>query len=159
MAHATSRFCSLPGRSPVLALLSEPFSGQRAWREPVYRTAMVRALGFPDHPSRRCCRCYGSDSCGDRGVAEVDDYPIRESPMIRLTLLALLLTLSPVHAEKYEKYCDGILTTSNVCVGSESDVPPVIRCDYPDSSDPRCIGVGESRPVFNPPLPKSRAPR
>ena len=31
-----------------------------------------------------------------------------------------------------------ILTSNNVCIGSESNVPPVIiRCDYPDSSDNR----------------------
>jgi hypothetical protein len=78
--------------------------------------------------------------------------------MIHLALALLLLT-KPAHADT--KYCNGILTSNNVCIESESNVPPVIvRCDYPDSSDPRCVGVGRtnSRPV-DPPRPKSRAPR
>jgi hypothetical protein len=44
--------------------------------------------------------------------------------MIRLVLLALILT-TPAHAERW---CNGTLTSNNVC---ESNVPPVIvRCDY-----------------------------
>ena len=75
-------------------------------------------------------------------------------------LLALTLLSTPAYAET--KYCNGILTSNNVCIGSESNVPLVIvRCNYDDSnSDPRCVGVGraDSRPV-DPPRPKSRASR
>jgi hypothetical protein len=43
-------------------------------------------------------------------------------------LLALMLLASPARAETY---CDGILTSNNVCIGSEGNVPPVIvRCNY-----------------------------
>jgi len=45
------------------------------------------------------------------------------------------------------------------CIGSESNVPPtIVRCDYSDgsNSDPRCVGIGERRPAFDPSLPKSR---
>jgi hypothetical protein len=63
-------------------------------------------------------------------------------------LLALILLASPARAETY---CDGILTSNNVCIGSEGNVPPVIvRCNYYDSgsnSDPRCIGIGDRRPA------------
>ena len=65
-----------------------------------------------------------------------------KSIMIRLVLLALILT-TPAHAERW---CNGTLTSNNVC---ESNVPPVIvRCDYYDNSnsDPRCLGVGDRRP-------------
>ena len=58
--------------------------------------------------------------------------------MIRLILFAILLTSSPVHAEGW---CNGILTSDNVCLGASSNVPPVIvRCDYYNSSnnDPGC---------------------
>ena len=61
--------------------------------------------------------------------------------------LALLLT-SPAHAEGW---CNGMLTSNNVCIGSESNAPPVIvRCDYYNgsNSDPRCVGVGDQqRPI------------
>jgi hypothetical protein len=79
--------------------------------------------------------------------------------MTRLILLALTLLASPASAEKY---CNCLLTTNNVCIGSESNVPPVIiRCNYEGSnSDSRCVGVGraDSHSV-DPPRPKSRAPR
>jgi hypothetical protein len=55
--------------------------------------------------------------------------------MIRLTLLALTLLSSGAHAN------------------SESNVrPAIIRCDYPDNSNPRCVGVGaaESAPTAAP---------
>jgi hypothetical protein len=60
-------------------------------------------------------------------------------------VLALLawISVQPVHAEKY---CNGILTSNNICIGSDPNVPLVIvRCNYYDSSnsDPRCVGVGE----------------
>ena len=61
--------------------------------------------------------------------------------------LALLLT-SPAHAEGW---CNGMLTSNNVCIGSEFNAPPVIvRCDYYNgsNSDPRCVGVGDQqRPI------------
>ena len=47
--------------------------------------------------------------------------------MIRLVLLALILT-TPAHAERW---CNGTLTSNNVC---ESNVPPmIVRCDYYDN--------------------------
>jgi hypothetical protein len=46
---------------------------------------------------------------------------LSESPMIGI-ILALLLT-SPAHAEGW---CNGMHTSNNVCIGSESNVPPVI---------------------------------
>jgi hypothetical protein len=76
--------------------------------------------------------------------------------MISIILLALALLSSPAHAETN---CNGILTSNNVCIGSESNVPPVIvRCNYYDSSgnsDPRCVGVGDRRPIVEKPRPKS----
>ena len=74
--------------------------------------------------------------------------------MIRTILLALLLT-SPAHAEGW---CNGILTSNNVC---ESNVPTVIvRCNYYDNnSDPRFIGVGHQRPTADRRTKKSTSPR
>jgi hypothetical protein len=81
--------------------------------------------------------------------------------MIGTILVMLVLSASPVaHAET--RYCNGTLTSNGVCIGGESNMAPtIIRCDYPDGSncDPRCVGIGERRPAFDPPLPKSRAPR
>ena len=57
--------------------------------------------------------------------------------MIRLVLLALILT-TPAHAERW---CNGTLTSDNVC---KSNVPPmIVRCDYYDNrnSDPRGVGM------------------
>ena len=71
-------------------------------------------------------------------------------------LIALSLLSSPAHAERW---CNGILTSNNVC---ESNVPPVIvRCDDYDSSnsDPRCVGVGDRRPTVERRTTKSTAPR
>ena len=79
--------------------------------------------------------------------------------MICTVLLAFILTTSAAHAERW---CNGVLTSDNVCIGSELHVPPVIvRCDYDGSNgDPRCVGVGraDSRPVDRP-RPKSTTPR
>ena len=78
-----------------------------------------------------------------------------KSSMIRLVLLALILT-TPAHAERW---CNGTLTSNNVC---ESNVPPVIvRCDYYDNSnsDPRCVGVGDRRPSVERRTTKSTSPR
>ena len=80
--------------------------------------------------------------------------------MTRLILLALLLS-SPAHAEGW---CNGMLTSNNVCIGSESNVPPVIvRCNYYDSggnSDPRCVGVGDQqRPIAERRTKKSTSSR
>jgi hypothetical protein len=81
--------------------------------------------------------------------------------MIGAILVMLILSVSSVaHAET--RYCNGTLTSNGVCIGSEANMAPtIIRCDYPDgsNSDSRCIGIGERRPTFDPPLPKSRAPR
>jgi hypothetical protein len=77
---------------------------------------------------------------------------------MRLILLALLLT-SPARAEGW---CNGILTSNNVCIGSEPNVPPVIvRCDYYNgsNSDPRCVGVGDQRPTVERRTNKSTSPR
>jgi hypothetical protein len=74
-------------------------------------------------------------------------------------LLALMLLTSPAYAETY---CDGILTSNNVCIGSEGNVPPVIvRCNYDNSgnSDPRCVGVGDRHPTVERHRVKSTAPR
>jgi hypothetical protein len=54
--------------------------------------------------------------------------------MTRLILLALLLS-SPANA------------------GNDSNArPTIIRCDYPDNGNPRCVGVGpaESSPTTTP---------
>src|ERR1700738_3345004 len=70
--------------------------------------------------------------------------PNERQIMTRLILLALLLT-TPAHAEGW---CNGMLTPNHVCIGSESNVPPVIvRCDYYNGSnrDPRCVGVGDQQ--------------
>jgi hypothetical protein len=77
--------------------------------------------------------------------------------MIHLALALALLT-TPAHAERW---CNGILTSNNVCIESELNVPPVIvRCNYYDSnSDPRCVGVGDQRPTVERPRPKSTSPR
>jgi hypothetical protein len=79
--------------------------------------------------------------------------------MIRLLLLALLLS-SPAHAETH---CDGMLTSNNICIGSESNVPPVIvRCNYYDNSgnsDPRCVGVSDRHLIVERPRSKSTSPR
>ena len=72
-------------------------------------------------------------------------------------LLALALLSSPAHAETY---CD--LTSNGICIGSESNVPPVIvRCNYDNSgnSDPRCVGVGDRHPTVERHRVKSTAPR
>jgi hypothetical protein len=73
-------------------------------------------------------------------------------------LIALSLLSSPAHAERW---CNGMQTSNNVCIGSESNVPPVIvRCDYYNSSnsDPRCVGVGD-RPTVERRTTKSTSPR
>jgi hypothetical protein len=75
-------------------------------------------------------------------------------------LLAFTLLSSPARADS--TWCNGIRTSNGSCFGGESNMAPtIIRCDYPDgsNSDPRCVGIGERRPAFDPPLPKSRAPR
>jgi hypothetical protein len=80
-----------------------------------------------------------------------------------MTAIAFILAaifLQPAHAEP--KWCNGVVVSNGSCIGSESNVPPtIVRCDYPDgsNSDPRCVGIGERRPAFDPPLPKSRVPR
>ena len=59
--------------------------------------------------------------------------------MIRAVLLAAFLLsmwVSVTHAAD-TKYCNGFLTTNNVCIGSESNVPPPI-VDCRDQSDSRC---------------------
>ena len=74
-------------------------------------------------------------------------------------LIALSLLSSPAHAEGW---CNGMLTSNNVCIGSESNVPPVIvRCDYYNgsNSDPRCVGVGDQRPTVERRTKKSTSPR
>ena len=79
--------------------------------------------------------------------------------MTRIILIALALLSSPAHADRS---CDGILTSNDVCIGSESNVPPVIiRCDYYSSNtDPRCVGVGRAdQPVDRPRPKKSTTPR
>ena len=71
-------------------------------------------------------------------------------------ILALMLPTTSAHAD----WCSGVVVSNGVC--SEFTVPPaIVRCDYPDgsNSDPRCVGIRERRPAFDPPLPKSRAPR
>jgi hypothetical protein len=79
--------------------------------------------------------------------------------MTHIILLVFALLTSPAHADRY---CDGILTSNNVCIGSESNVPPVIiRCNYDSSnSDPRCVGVGRAdQPIDRPRAKKSTTPR
>jgi hypothetical protein len=50
--------------------------------------------------------------------------------MTRTILLTLTLLSSPAHAECY---CNVILTTNGVCIGSESNVPPpILQCDDQD---------------------------
>ena len=73
-------------------------------------------------------------------------------------ILALILLTTPAHAERW---CNGILTSNNVCIGSELNVPPVIvRCNYYDSNgDSRCVGVGDQRPAVERRTPKSTSPR
>jgi hypothetical protein len=79
--------------------------------------------------------------------------------MTALLIALIVLTRTPAHADTW---CNGIITSNGSCIGSESNVPPVIiRCNYEGSnSDSRCVGVGraDSRPI-DPPRPKSRAPR
>jgi hypothetical protein len=78
--------------------------------------------------------------------------------MIHLAL-ALTLLIAPAHAERY---CNGILTSNNVCIASESNVPPVIvRCNYYEggNSDSRCVGVGDQRPTVERRTPRLTAPR
>jgi hypothetical protein len=55
--------------------------------------------------------------------------------MTRILLLAALsLWTAPAHAEWQ---CDGIVTSSGSCIGSERNTaPPVVYC-APDSNDPR----------------------
>ena len=57
--------------------------------------------------------------------------------MTRAIIVAILILTSPAQAERW---CNGILTSNNVC---EVSVQPVIvRCNYYDrNSDPRCVGV------------------
>ena len=55
--------------------------------------------------------------------------------MTRIIILATALLSSPAHAEWQ---CDGIVTSSGSCIGSERNTaPPVVYCG-PNSSDPRC---------------------
>jgi hypothetical protein len=80
--------------------------------------------------------------------------------MNRIMLLAIALLASPGHADS--KTCNGILTSNGVCIGSESNVPPVIiRCDYYDSSnsDPRCVGVGPTDGHSTAERPHKKSPR
>ena len=75
--------------------------------------------------------------------------------MIRLAL-ALMLLATPAHAERW---CDGILTSNNVCIGN---VPPVIvrwNCYNSSNSDPRCVGVGVRRPTVERQPAKSTSAR
>jgi hypothetical protein len=54
------------------------------------------------------------------------------------TTLLLPLSLLSSLARAEQCYCNGLLTSNGVCIGSESNVPPpIIRCDY-DTGDPRC---------------------
>ena len=80
--------------------------------------------------------------------------------MTRIILLvSVLLTSPPAHAEGW---CNGMLTSNNVCIGSDSNVPPVIvRCDYySGNTDPRCVGVGRAdQPIDRPRPKKSTTPR
>ena len=79
--------------------------------------------------------------------------------MIAILLALTLIVPSTVHAERW---CNGIVVSNGSCIGSESNVPPVIiRCNYEGSnSNSRCVGVGraDSHSV-DPPRPKSRVPR
>jgi hypothetical protein len=55
--------------------------------------------------------------------------------MTRIILCAALLSPTVAHAEWQ---CDGMITSSGSCIGSERNTaPPVIYCG-PDSNDPRC---------------------
>ena len=96
-----------------------------------------------------------SPSCRSFCVAGTNLTLTDKSTMIRLVLLALILT-TPAHAERW---CNGTLTSNNVC---ELNVPPIIvRCDYYDNSnsDPRCVGVGDRRPSVERRTTKSTSPR
>jgi hypothetical protein len=58
--------------------------------------------------------------------------------MTRILLLAFLLNAYALPAHADTKYCSGILTTNNVCIGSESNAPPpTVDCTYGDG-DYRC---------------------
>ena len=98
-------------------------------------------------------------SCAVRPLFGSDWRPQREEAMIGV-ILALILLTAPAHAEGW---CNGMLTSNNVCIGSDSNVPPaIVRCDYDSSnSDPRCIGVGcpDRHPIVERPRPKSTSPR
>ena len=98
-------------------------------------------------------------SCAVRPLFGSDWRPQREEAMIGV-ILALILLTAPAHAEGW---CNGMLTSNNVCIGSELNVPPVIvRCDYYNgsNSDPRCVGVGDQqRPVVERRTKKSTSPR
>jgi hypothetical protein len=49
----------------------------------------------------------------------------------------LIAMMATAHADE-TRYCNGFLTTNNVCIGSQSNTaPPIIDCTY-DSSDSRC---------------------
>ena len=81
---------------------------------------------------------------------------------MRIAVTVSLLVLSASAADAQPKWCNGVVVSNGSCIGSESNMAPtIIRWDYPDgsNSDPRCVGIGERRPAFDPPLPKSRAPR
>jgi hypothetical protein len=55
--------------------------------------------------------------------------------MIRAVVVIMALASAPSRADWQ---CDGIITSSGTCIGSERNTsPPIIRCD-PDSDDPRC---------------------
>jgi hypothetical protein len=59
--------------------------------------------------------------------------------MTRLILLAVLLgAYAPIsaHADT-ARWCNGVLTTNGVCIGSESNVPPP-TIDCRDQNDSRC---------------------
>jgi hypothetical protein len=55
--------------------------------------------------------------------------------MTRIIILATALLSPPANAEWQ---CDGIVTSSGTCIGSESNVPPPVVYCAPDSNDPRC---------------------
>lgn len=91
-----------------------------------------------------------------RGIREAGRSRQGYRSMTRiLVLLATLLSPSVAHAERW---CNGILTSNNVC---EVSVQPVIvRCNYYDSnSDPGCVGVGVRHPTVERRTTKSTSPR
>jgi hypothetical protein len=115
----------------------------------------ARAAGGGTQPASAKARPPKHKKCRSYCVAGTNLTLTDKSSMIRLVLLALILT-TPAHAERW---CNGTLTSNNVC---ESNVPPIIvRCDYYDNSnsDPRCVGVGDRRPSVERRTTKSTSPR